>query len=78
MHSLPCIFTPILPTLPLPPPLPPPRARFNKGGFGYILLPTGSEERELFGFGGISVATLSSHQNMGVITLQLHNINIVG
>ena len=44
----------------------------------YILLPTGSEEREVFGFGSIPVAILPSHQNIKNITLQLHSMNIVG
>ena len=37
------------------------------------LLPTGSGEREVLG-----VAILRSWQNMKIIALQLHNMNIVG
>ena len=43
-----------------------------------LLLPTGSEERELFGFGSIGVAIIPSLQNMKIITVQLHDMNIVG
>ena len=42
------------------------------------LLPTGSEEKEALGVGSIPVAILPSCQNMKVIALQLHNMNIVG
>ena len=42
------------------------------------LLPTGSEEREVLEFGSIPVAILPSIQNMKIIALQLHNMNIVG
>ena len=42
------------------------------------LLPTGSEEREVLGVGSIPVAILPSCQNMKIIALQLHNINMVG
>ena len=44
----------------------------------YGLLPTESEEREVLGVGCIHVATLPSCQNMKIIALQLHNMNIVG
>ena len=36
------------------------------------LLPTGSEEREVLGFGSIPVAKLPSCQDMNHIALQLH------
>ena len=41
------------------------------------LLPNRSEEKEVLGVGSIPVAILPSCQNMKVIALQLHNINIV-
>ena len=43
-----------------------------------LLLPTGSEEREVLGVGSIPVTILQSCQNMKMIALQLHNMNIVG
>ena len=42
------------------------------------LIPTGSEEREVVAVGSIPVAILPACQNMKIITLRLHNINIVG
>ena len=43
------------------------------------LLPTRSEKREVFVlFVSIPVAILPSHQNMKIITLQLHSMNEVG
>ena len=42
------------------------------------LLPTGSEEREVLGVGSIPVPILRSCQNMKIIALQLHNMNMVG
>ena len=44
----------------------------------HILLPTGSEEREVLWVGSIPVAILSSCQNMNIVALQLHNMNIFG
>ena len=43
-----------------------------------VLLPTGSEEREVLGVGCISVAILPSCQDMKTIALQGTEINIVG
>ena len=43
-----------------------------------ILLPTGSEEREVLGVGSIHVALLPSCHNIKIIALQLDNMNIVG
>ena len=43
-----------------------------------VLLPTGSEEREVLGFGSIPVAILPSCQDMKTIALQRKEINIVG
>ena len=48
------------------------------GVFLIMLLPTGSEERGVLGVGSIPVAILPSCQNMKIIALQLHNMNIVG
>ena len=42
------------------------------------LLPTGSEKRGVFEVGSIPVAILLSCQNMKIIALQLHNMNIAG
>ena len=42
------------------------------------LLPTGSEDREALGVVSIPVAILPSCQNMKIIAVQLHNINIAG
>ena len=46
--------------------------------YSMSLLPTGSEEREVFGVGSIPVAILPAAQNMKIIALQLHNMNIFG
>ena len=43
-----------------------------------ILLPTGSEERGVLGFGSIPVAILTSCQNMKLLHYNCKNINIVG
>ena len=43
-----------------------------------LLLPTRGEERGVLGVESISVAILPSYQNMKIIALQLHNMNIVG
>ena len=43
-----------------------------------LLLPIGSVEREVLGDGSIPVAILPSCQNMKIIALQLHSMNIVG
>ena len=43
-----------------------------------VLLPTGSEERELLGAGSIPVAILPSCQDMKTIALKFINMNIVG
>ena len=43
-----------------------------------ILLPTGSEEREVLEVGSIHVALLPSCHNIKIIALQLDNMNIVG
>ena len=45
---------------------------------GIFLLPTGSEEREVLGFGSIPVAILPSCQDMKIIALQCRDINVVG
>ena len=42
------------------------------------VLLTGSQEREVLGVGSIPVAILPSCQNMEIIALQLHNMDIVG
>ena len=43
-----------------------------------FLLPTASEKREVLGVGSTPVAILPSCQNMKIIAVQLHNMNIVG
>ena len=43
-----------------------------------MLLPTGSEKREVFGAGSIPVAIIPSCQNMKIVTLQLHNMIYAG
>ena len=42
------------------------------------LLPAGSGKREVLRVGSIHVAILFSCQNVNIIALQLHNMNIVG
>ena len=49
-----------------------------KGRDNRYLLPAGSGKREVLGVGSIPVAILHSCQNMRIVTLQLHNMNIVG
>ena len=43
-----------------------------------ILLPTGSEEREVLGVESISVAILPSHQYMKILYYDCTDMNIVG
>ena len=49
----------------------------NRRGTSQVLLPTGSEEREVLGVGSIPVAIFPSCQNMKVIALQLNNMSWV-
>ena len=50
---------------------------FKRFHEGILTIPTGSEKREVLGVGFIPVAILPPGQNMKIIAVQLHNINIV-